>query len=118
MGIWWPAAQLQGGRLVREPRGACERVCEGGGAFSGTRHGSGQRAASDGVRRATVRPGPGSNTERRHVRRGCGFVVQGGAEAEESWALKRKQMHYAYGTISGQGLALGGLYVPPTKEKP
>lgn len=31
MGIWWPAAQLQGGRLVREPRGACERVCWGGG---------------------------------------------------------------------------------------
>lgn len=31
MGIWWPAAQLQGGRLVREPRGACERVCEEGG---------------------------------------------------------------------------------------
>lgn len=90
----------------------------GGEAFSGTRHGSGQRAASDGVRRATLRPGPGSNTERRHVGRGCGFVVQGGAEAEESWALKRKQMHYAYGTISGQGLALGGLYVPPTKEEP
>lgn len=33
LGIWWPAAQLQGGRLVREPRGACERVCEGGGVL-------------------------------------------------------------------------------------